>query len=118
MFGFRGQGKGLAVVAVLVGLNAPANAGDERALYASLGEGTRSPIRWVEFCAENPGECRGGTSQPRDIVMSQTAWRDLLRVNRWVNETIKPMTDMDHWGVIEKWSLPTAGYGAWRDFGL
>jgi len=51
-------------------------------------------------------------------VMSQTAWRDLLRVNRWVNENVKPMTDMDHWGVIEKWSLPTDGYGDCEDYVL
>ena len=92
---FRGQGKGLAVIAVLLGMSASmsvsAKAGD--ALYASLGETARSPIGWVEFCAENPGDCRGGASQPRDIVMSQTAWRDLLRVNKWVNETVKPITD-------------------------
>ena len=93
-------------------------AGDERVLYASLGDTTRSPIGWVEFCADNPGECGGGASQPRDIVMSQTAWRDLLRVNHWVNETVKPMTDMDHWGVIEKWSLPTDGYGDCEDYVL
>ena len=117
---FRGQGKGLAVIAVLLGMSASmsvsAKAGD--ALYASLGETARSPIGWVEFCAENPGDCRGGASQPRDIVMSQTAWRDLLRVNKWVNETVKPITDMDHWGVIEKWSLPTDGYGDCEDYVL
>src|SRR5665811_2384658 len=70
MFGFRGQGKGLAVVAILLGLSVPAHAGDERVLYASLGDVTRAPIGWVEFCAENPGECHGGATQPRDIVMS------------------------------------------------
>src|ERR1043166_8986772 len=102
--GIRGQGMGLALAAVLLGMTAPAKAGDERILYASLGETTRSPIGWGEFCADNPADCRGGATQPRDIVMTQVAWRDLLRVNRWVNETIKPMTDMDHWGVIEKWS--------------
>ena len=118
MFGFRGQGKGLAVVAILLGISPPAGAGEERALYASLGDTARSPIGWVEFCADNPVECRGGATQPRDIVMSQTAWRDLLRVNRWVNETVKPMTDMDHWGVIEKWSLPTDGYGDCEDYVL
>ena len=50
--------------------------------------------------------------------MSQTAWRDLLRVNKWVNETVKPITDMDHWGVVEKWSLPTDGYGDCEDYVL
>lgn len=105
MFGFRGQGKGLAVAAILFATCVSAKAGD--VVYASLGDVARSPIGWVEFCADNPAECRGGATQPRDIVMSQTAWRDLVRVNKWVNESIKPMTDMDHWGVIEKWSLPT-----------
>ena len=118
MFGFRGQRNGLAVIAILIGLTAPASAGDEHVIYASLGDVTRSPIGWVEFCSENPGECRGGASQPRDIVMTQAAWRDLTKVNRWVNETVKPMTDMDHWGVIEKWSIPTDGYGDCEDYVL
>ncbi len=115
---FRGQAKGLAVVAILLTIGTQARASDERVLYASLGDTTRAPIGWVDFCAENPVECRGGPSEPRDIVMSQTAWRDLLKVNRWVNDTIKPMTDMDHWGVIEKWSLPTDGYGDCEDYVL
>src|SRR5258705_13083904 len=105
---FRGQGKGLAVIAVLLGLNASmsisAKAGE--ALYASLGETARSPIGWVEFWAENPGDCRGGTSQPRDIVMSQTAWRDFWRGNKRDNKTIKKMTDMDNWGGSETRILP------------
>jgi predicted transglutaminase-like cysteine proteinase len=53
MFGFREQ-KGLAVAAILLGLSASANAADERTVYASLGDTTRAPIGWVEFCGENP----------------------------------------------------------------
>src|SRR5262249_5967238 len=102
-------GKGSAVLALLLGMSVPADAGD--VLYASLGDVTRSPIGWVEFCAENPGECPRGATEPRDIVMSQTAWRDLVGVNKWVNETIKPLTDMDHWGDFEKWARPTHCYG-------
>ena len=118
MFGIKGQGKGLAVVAILLGFSVSAQAADEHVLYASLGDATRAPIGWVEFCAENPNECHAGPSEPRDIVMTQAAWRDLLRVNHWVNETVKPMTDMEHWGVIEKWSLPTDGYGDCEDYVL
>ena len=33
MFGFGGQGKGLAVVAILIGLNAPAQAGETVGVY-------------------------------------------------------------------------------------
>ena len=66
MFGYRGRGMGLAIGAVLLlGIATPASAGDERTLYASLGDTTRSPIGWVEYCAENPGECAGGATQAR-----------------------------------------------------
>ena len=115
---FKRRGWELAAIAVLLGMCAQAKAGDDRLMYASLGEATRAPIGWVEYCAENPADCRGGATQPRDIVMSQAAWRDLNKVNHWVNETVKPMTDMDHWGVIEKWSLPTDGYGDCEDYVL
>ena len=117
MFKLKGQ-SGLAVVAIMLGMCTQASAGDDRLLYASLGDTTRAPIGWIEFCSEQPDECSGGPTQPRDIVMSQTAWRDLVKINRWVNETIQPMTDMDHWGVIEKWSIPTDGYGDCEDYVL
>ena len=118
---------GLAIVAGLMATNSaafaasntmPAAAANQRVLYASLGETTRSPIGWVEFCNDNPGDCGGGPTQPRDIVMTQAAWKDLLRVNHWVNENVKPLTDMDHWGVVEKWSYPTDGYGDCEDYVL
>lgn len=126
MFSIKGQannfGKsfrtGLAVAASVIALTASANAAGERVLYASLGEAARAPIGWVEFCSDNPRDCKGGATQARDIVMTQAAWKDLLRVNRWVNETVKPMTDQEHWGVIEKWSYPTDGYGDCEDYVL
>lgn len=118
MFTSRGRGIGLAVAAALVVFAAPAHANSDKIVYASVGDSSRAPIGWVEFCNDNPAECKITSTQPRDIVMSQKAWKDLVRVNRWVNETIKPMTDVDHWGVIEKWSYPTDGYGDCEDYVL
>jgi predicted transglutaminase-like cysteine proteinase len=91
---------------------------NERLIYASVGDTSRAPIGWVDFCADSPKDCSAGPTQPRDIVMTQAAWKDLVRVNRWVNETIKPMTDQEHWGVIERWSYPTDGYGDCEDYVL
>ena len=116
MTGSRGLRTGFAIAAML-GIAAAAQAG-EPVRYASVGDTTRAPIGWVEFCADNPVECKSGRSQPRDIVLTQTAWQDLLKVNRWVNDNVKPLTDMEHWGVIEKWSLPTDGYGDCDDYAL
>jgi len=34
-------------------------------------------------------------SPSRDVVLTPKAFNDLVRVNKWVNDTIKPMTDLD-----------------------
>jgi predicted transglutaminase-like cysteine proteinase len=112
----RGRGIGIAFVALLAMTNAAE--ANERLIYASVGDTSRAPIGWVDFCADNPKDCGAGPTQARDIVMTQAAWKDLVRVNRWVNETIKPMTDQEHWGVIERWSYPTDGYGDCEDYVL
>jgi predicted transglutaminase-like cysteine proteinase len=90
----------------------------ERALFISVGETTRAPIGWVEFCVEYDPECKTKPSAPRDVVLSGQAWKDLVRINRWVNTTVKPMTDMDHWGVVERWNYPDDGYGDCEDYVL
>jgi predicted transglutaminase-like cysteine proteinase len=56
--------------------------------------------------------------EARDVVLTPTAWRDLTRINRWVNSKIKPLTDMEHWGVVERWSYPDDGYGDCEDYVL
>ena len=112
----RGRGIGIAFVALMAMTSA--TKANERLIYASVGDTSRAPIGWVDFCADNPKDCSAGPTQPRDIVMTQAAWKDLVRVNRWVNETIKPMTDQEHWGVIERWSFPTDGYGDCEDYVL
>ena len=91
---------------------------EERPLFISVGDATRAPIGWVEFCAEYDPECKTKPSLPRDVVLSTQAWKDLQRVNLWVNSHIKPMTDMEHWGVVESWNYPDDGYGDCEDYVL
>ncbi len=51
-------------------------------------------------------------------MLSAIAWKDLQRINLWVNTHVKPMTDMDHWGVVERWNYPDDGYGDCEDYAL
>jgi predicted transglutaminase-like cysteine proteinase len=89
-----------------------------RDLYAVVGNTTTSPIGWIQFCMDHEDECHTKHSAPRDIVLSATAWRDLQKVNSWANDTIKPITDIEHWGTIERWSYPKDGYGDCEDYAL
>jgi predicted transglutaminase-like cysteine proteinase len=109
----------LFAAALLVAAGASfANAASEQPIFVSVGDYTRPPIGWVEFCTEQPQECAGPPTVARDAVLTAKAWKDLVRINKWVNDTIKPVTDLEHWGVVEKWSYPDDGYGDCEDYVL
>jgi len=112
----RSAAASLFVLAVLAAPT-PSSA-EERALFVSLGEATRAPIGWIEFCEENPRECSNRANAPRDIVLTAQAWKDLVRFNLWANTHVKPMTDLEHYGVVEKWAYPDDGYGDCEDYAL
>ncbi len=88
------------------------------AVYAAVGATTRAPIGWLEFCVEYKQECRVKPAAARDIVLTSKAWTDLVKVNDWVNHNVKPITDLEHWGVVERWNYPDDGYGDCEDYVL
>jgi predicted transglutaminase-like cysteine proteinase len=111
---------GAALIAVFVVATIDplaATAGSERS-HILVSEVTRPPAGWIEFCTRQPGECMGGMMAPRDVTLTLETWKDLVRVNQRVNEAIKPMSDLEHWGVLERWSYPDDGYGDCEDYAL
>jgi predicted transglutaminase-like cysteine proteinase len=95
-----------------------AQAETPRAAYVSIGASTNAPFGWVEFCNDNPRECPNVTTEARDVVLTPKVWKDLVRINRWVNDNIQAQTDIDHWGVVERWSYPDDGKGDCEDYVL
>jgi len=87
-------------------------------LFITVREGVRAPIGWVEFCGEHASACTVPASTPRRLVLTPKVWKDLARINRTVNEHVKPMTDLEHYGVVEKWAYPEDGYGDCEDYVL
>jgi predicted transglutaminase-like cysteine proteinase len=90
----------------------------EQREFIAVGTVTSPPIGWAEFCVEYAPECDTKPSLPRDVVLSTRAWTELKRINLAVNTNVKPMTDMDHWGVVERWNYPDDGYGDCEDYAL
>jgi len=102
-----------------VSLVLPSDAGAvERMAYVAVGEATRAPIGWVQFCEEHPWECKSEVAEPRDVQFSKASFKELDYINRYVNNKIKPMTDLEHYGVVEKWAYPEDGYGDCEDYVL
>ncbi len=110
----------LAAATILVaGPTTPtASAGSDQQLYMTLGAPTRPPIGWSGFCVEYAPECETKPLEARDVVLTPKAWKDLSQINKWVNESVWPITDMDHWGEVERWNYPDDGYGDCEDYVL
>jgi predicted transglutaminase-like cysteine proteinase len=101
----------------VAGVAAPAAAA-ERSPFVTVGDVSRSPIGWVEFCIDNVRDCAPEREAANDATVTTRSWRELVRINKLVNDTVKPMTDLEHHGVVEKWSYPTDGYGDCEDYVL
>ncbi|GJE56057.1 MULTISPECIES: transglutaminase-like cysteine peptidase [Methylobacterium] len=82
------------------------------------GQAARPVAAWSEFCARMPGECSIDPSEPTQITLTPAVWRLLAAVNRRVNQKIRPVTDMEHWGVVDRWDYPDDGFGDCEDIQL
>lgn len=80
--------------------------------------GAKPVAAWIAFCGRYPGECGVNPSEPTSIDLNPAIWRTLTSVNRRVNARIKPITDMAHWGVVDRWDFPDDGFGDCEDFQL
>lgn len=82
------------------------------------GRAAKPVAAWVEFCQRMPAECAVNTDEPAIITMTPKLWKTIFAVNRTVNKTIQPMTDMEHYGVADYWDIPTDGKGDCEDYQL
>lgn len=65
------------------------------------------PYGYVRFCAAFPAECRRGALVDQRISATPERMAELDAVNRQVNAAIRPATDAEIYGEVERWTLPT-----------
>jgi predicted transglutaminase-like cysteine proteinase len=107
-----------AALPFLACLSTSSGRASEALLFATVSEGAPAPIGWTQFCTTYLKECDTQPSIPHDIVFTEKALDDLVLVNQWINHNIKPMTDMDHYGMIQWWRYPDDGAGACHSYAL
>lgn len=95
------------------GVNVPATSMP----IAASGE-ARAPYAWVDFCRRNMAECKVDTSEPERVELTAKLWKTVVSTNLKTNREIEPITDLDHWGVVDRWDIPTDGKGDCEDYVL
>lgn len=67
---------------------------------------TSPPIGHVQFCQLNPTDCGSYQTPPQLVRLDESAWQRLRGTNTGINAAIIPATDMQIFGVVERWSYP------------
>ena len=83
----------------------------------AFGEST-PPFGYVQFCAANPADCKGSSRKPRRMKLNMQRWQELNRINRTVNRSVTPVTDMELYNRPEYWTYPRSGSGDCEDYVL
>ncbi len=84
-----------------------------------VGDVTRVPYGWADFCGRRPAECRVDVLDPVDVVLTPDVMATLRWVNRQANATIEPVSNLDHWGtLLDHWDYPTDGKGDCKIYAL
>jgi predicted transglutaminase-like cysteine proteinase len=73
---------------------------------------------WTNFCQQRPAECSPDRSEPEAISLTPDIWLTLATVNARVNTAIEPLSDQEHWGVVDRWEYPDDGSGDCEDIQL
>jgi predicted transglutaminase-like cysteine proteinase len=75
-------------------------------LFAALGPITKPPSGWLQFCAENPDECRPAAEAPSDVVLTPDLLQQLFSINSYTNDRVKWTSDAELYGKTERWAYP------------
>ncbi len=118
MFGFITKATLATIVAATVFFAISDASVAEPATFVSVGPDTSVPYGWVDFCARYRGECPDNDLAAQPIELTPAVMRKIQRINSWVNKNIEPVSDMDHWGVVDQWDYPTDGKGDCEDYAL
>ena len=115
-------GTALAAMVAMAGASAaqaPGSAGIPVAsLPAEASGDARAPYAWTDFCKRTPSECRVDTREAERIELNSKLWKTIVAVNNNANREIEAITDQDHWGVVDRWDIPTDGKGDCEDYVL
>lgn len=74
-------------------------------IFAQIGTVTTAPTGWLQFCAENPDECRPVTG-PRDVTLTPDLLQQLFSINSYANNRVKWTADTELYGKTEHWAYP------------
>lgn len=89
----------------------------QKAAYLQSFGNSLPPIGYVTFCREHQAECRPSGRHAGRMQLTAQRRKELEQINRYVNQSVTPVTDLDLYGKVEVWTYPS-GKGDCEDYVL
>ena len=99
----QAMGKLAAAFGLAITVNTAASAAPTNLVAAG---NTNPPIGHFEFCKTYPNECTALGRDSGPMELTRKRWATMLEINTRVNQSIRPDTDLNIYGVEELWSYP------------
>lgn len=75
-------------------------------LFLGIGSAAQTPAGWIQFCADNPDDCRADPALRSGRVLTPDLLEELFAVNREVNGRVRWTSDRALYGKDEHWTYP------------
>jgi len=78
---------------------------------------TSQPIGHYNYCRQYSQDCKIKTTKTKAPKLTRERWKQMVEVNGYSNNTVKPVTDQEFYNTEELWAYPT-NYGDCEDYAL
>lgn len=117
----------LLVALCAVGATSPVNARSTKTwedglatspVYARPLKPANAPAGYTEFCDNNPDECAPDLGGANIIRLDERLYGLIAKINHEINHGLTEVSDVEHFNVADRWTLPIDGKGDCEDFQL
>lgn len=107
----------LVVGSVLTLFSAPAALADGSRKFMRVEGFTSQPIGHYNYCKQYTSDCSIRSNKTNPPKLTRQRWDDLVEINAYSNNTVRPVTDMEAYNTEELWVYPK-NYGDCEDYVL
>ena len=105
------------MLAIAASFNTPSAYAFGGSTHMKVAGRTSQPIGHYEYCSKYSSDCRIKTKNTKAPKLTRKRWEELVSVNAFSNNTIRPVTDFEAYNTEELWAYPTS-YGDCEDYVL
>lgn len=78
---------------------------------------TTQPIGHYNYCKQYSSDCKIRSNDTKPIELTRQRWDDLVKINSYSNNTVRPVTDLEAYNQEELWVYPES-FGDCEDYVL